>query len=76
MRFVIGIWLQEDGEDKSEKPEVLMFKLSPRAKAFVALMPVPVPQGEADDAARFSISGRRYGVEVACSQSALSNKYG
>jgi Domain of unknown function (DUF4261) len=38
------------------KKDILMFDVSSGETAFVALMPVPVPKGEADDAVRFSVS--------------------
>ena len=46
------------GSQASEKQdvEVLEFELRPGGSAFVALMPMPVPNGEAEDAARFSLS--------------------
>jgi hypothetical protein len=38
------------------KAEVLEFELRPYGTAFVALVPAPVPGGEAEEAARFSVS--------------------
>jgi hypothetical protein len=38
------------------KMDILQFEVSSGEMAIVALMPVPVPKGEADDAARFSVS--------------------
>lgn len=50
--------LQPKGTQKTEQTtlEVLEFELKPGGTAFVALMPMPVPNGEAEDAARFSLS--------------------
>jgi hypothetical protein len=39
-----------------DNTEILVFELKPRGDAFVALMPTPVPNGEAADATRFSLS--------------------
>lgn len=36
--------------------QILEFEISPSGTAFVALMPLAVPKGEADDAVRFSVS--------------------
>src|SRR5215470_12294563 len=53
-----GQSLLPKGSQASEKKdvEVLEFVLKPGGSAFVALMPMPVPNGEAEDAARFSVS--------------------
>jgi hypothetical protein len=39
-----------------QKEDLLEFNVGPCGTAFVALVPFPVPKGEADDAARFSVS--------------------
>lgn len=44
------------GSKAGGKTEVIELDLSPHGTAFVALMPMPVPTGEADDAARYSLS--------------------
>ena len=44
--------------------EVLELEVKPDGKAFVMLLPVPVPNGEADDAARFSLSGMGTGWKL------------
>jgi len=41
---------------KDDAGQLLEFDLGPCGTAFVTLLPVPVPKGEADDAARYSIS--------------------
>jgi len=53
-----GQSLLPKGPQASERKdiEVLEFELRPGGSAFVALMPMPVPNGEAEDAARFSVS--------------------
>ncbi|HXU69230.1 MAG TPA: DUF4261 domain-containing protein [Polyangia bacterium] len=48
--------LRVKGTTSKGKMSVLELDLSPHGTAFVALMPVPVPQGEADEAARYSLS--------------------
>ena len=40
----------------NEDAEILEFQLKPQGKAFVMLMPLAVPNGEADAAARYSLS--------------------
>jgi hypothetical protein len=47
---------RESEDKKPSQSEILEFELSPGGKAFVAAMPVPVPNGEADSAAGFSIA--------------------
>src|SRR5262245_42286888 len=44
--------------------EMLEFELTPEGAAFVALMPLAVPKGEADDAARFSVSALGTGWQL------------
>jgi hypothetical protein len=44
------------GSSEKKDVEILEFELRPGGSAFVALMPMPVPNGEAEDAARFSLS--------------------
>jgi len=44
--------------------EILQFEVSSGETAFVALMSVPVPKGEADDAARFSVSAIGTGRKI------------
>lgn len=41
---------------KHSDKQILEFEITPGGTAFVAAMPAPVPQSEADDAARFSVS--------------------
>jgi len=43
-------------EVKDAKKDIVTLELTPGGDAFVALMPVAVPKGEADEAARFSLS--------------------
>jgi hypothetical protein len=43
-------------DQKSAAGDVLEFNVTPCGKVFVGLLPTPVPRGEADEAARFSIS--------------------
>jgi Domain of unknown function (DUF4261) len=48
---------------RSEK-DILEFEVSSGGMAFVALMPAPVPKGEADDAVRFSVSAMGTGWKL------------
>ena len=48
--------LRVKGGASAKADDPLEFELAPGGTAFVALMPVPVPKGEADDVARFSLS--------------------
>jgi hypothetical protein len=50
--------------DPKSKSTVLEFELSPGGSGFVALMPVAVPNGEADDAARLSVGALRTGWKL------------
>jgi hypothetical protein len=45
--------------------DVLEFQIGPRGNAFVALVPAAVPRGEADDAARYSVSALGTGWKLA-----------
>jgi hypothetical protein len=57
--------LQRESEAKKpSKIEVLEFELRPGGKVFVVAMPMPVPNGEADSAARFSIDSYRTGWKL------------
>jgi hypothetical protein len=50
---------EREGEGATPKPgdgEALVFDLGPDGTVMVALMPTPVPKGEAEQAARYSIS--------------------
>ena len=46
--------VRDDGEEVSY--ECLVFEVDPDCGAFVMLMPIPVPENEADNAAQFSVS--------------------
>lgn len=48
--------LRETQTKTPTKKDILEFEVSSGETALVAMMPVPVPKGEADDAVRFSIS--------------------
>jgi hypothetical protein len=50
--------------DEKNDVEVLEFEIQPGGSAFVALMPVPVPNREADDAAKFSLSAMGTGWKL------------
>ena len=57
-----GVQLSKS-EPKADS-EVLEFELKPNGKAFVMLLPTPVPNGEADDAVRFSLSAMGTGWKL------------
>lgn len=57
-----GVQLSKS-EPKADS-EVLEFELKPTGKAFVMLLPTPVPNGEADDAVRFSLSAMGTGWKL------------
>lgn len=48
--------LKEGKTDPKTKIEVMEFELTPGGIVFVTLMPMPVPNGEADHAAQLSVS--------------------
>jgi hypothetical protein len=50
---------ESDETEESASGAIISLKLNTGETAFVALMPAPVPNGEADDAARFSLSSFR-----------------
>lgn len=50
--------------EKAAQTEILEFDLSPSGMAFIALMPVAVPKGEAEDAVRFSVSAMGTGWKL------------
>jgi len=50
---------ENDAGEKAGPKQVLSFGLNTGEKSFVALMPAAVPKGEADEAARFSLSSYR-----------------
>lgn len=47
--------VDDDSGASDQNPTVTSFSLASGQHGFVALMPAPVPNGEADDAARFSV---------------------
>src|SRR5262245_37996742 len=49
--------LESQQPGKAKEKENLFFEVSTGGTVFIAMMPVPVPNGEADEASRFSISG-------------------
>jgi len=61
-----GEQLQMDSEsaDAAGEAQVHMFRLSTGETGFVALMPAPVPNGEADNGAQFSLSSFRDGWKL------------
>lgn len=54
-----GESIETDAGEAARAKEVLSFALNTGEKSFVALMPAAVPKGEADEAARFSVSSFR-----------------
>ncbi len=54
-----GETLRVDEADDGKHDEILMLELGTGGNVFVALMPVAVPKGEADEAARYSLSSFR-----------------
>jgi hypothetical protein len=51
--------IETDAVEAGGTKEILSFALNTGEKSFVALMPVAVPKGEADEGARFSVSSFR-----------------
>jgi hypothetical protein len=58
------ISLCEDDEERSGEREIAQFELSSGGAAFVAMVPIAVPEGEADEGARFSVSALGTGWEL------------
>ena len=56
--------LRRSKTEKAAQTEILEFDLSPSGKAFIALMPMAVPKGEAEEAVRFSVSAMGTGWKL------------
>lgn len=59
-----GVQLVAGKATSKADAEVLEFELKPEGKAFVMLLPTPVPNREADDAVRYSLSGMGTGWKL------------
>lgn len=60
-----SLHMRDTTGDEQATGEVLEFEVRPGGTAFVVLMPVAVPEGEADDAAQFSVSAMGTGWKLA-----------
>ncbi|MCA8988189.1 MAG: DUF4261 domain-containing protein [Planctomycetaceae bacterium] len=52
----LPIQIAEDETDKTEEGDVVFLDLDQELRAMIALMPVPVPNGEADEGVEFSLA--------------------
>ena len=59
-----GQRVQLSKSEQKADSEILEFELNPNGKAFVMLLPTAVPNGEADDAVRFSLSAMGTGWKL------------
>src|SRR5215813_7538571 len=59
-----GVQVAASKTQPNADSEILEFELKPKGSAFVMLLPTAVPNGEADDAVRFSVSAMGTGWKL------------